>query len=267
MPIAELGDIKLFYQTRGEGFPVLGIMGLGLDSRFWAGQIPAVTAGNKFITYDNRAVGRSTGPIPHTIDEMAEDAYRLLEHLEIEKCIVMGVSMGGAIAQRLTLDHPEKVSGLILGITWGRPIEFMRRQHELGMSLLEALGNEAFVDGSLIRMFTPRFFEMGRETVDMLVKAFYGDGTNEVISQEALLAQLEAVDKHDALADLASVSCPTLVFGGKMDQMVPGFASEELAATIPGARLQMFESGHGLTIEEGDKVNDLIQGFLAEVSP
>src|SRR5918999_3677954 len=101
MPNAELGDVTLHYKERGEGAPVLGIMGFALDQRFWAGQIPAVTATHRFITFDNRGVGRSSKVTATTIDEMADDAVGLLDHLGIEQAVVFGVSMGGAIAQKL----------------------------------------------------------------------------------------------------------------------------------------------------------------------
>ena len=172
MPSAEWEDGSIYYKTRGEGTPVLGIMGFGLDQRFWAAQIPAVIENNTFITFDNRGAGRSTGAAVHTIDEMANDALRLLDHLEIEKTIVFGISMGGTIAQRIALDHPDRVSALVLAITWARPIEFMRRQTDLARKVIEMGGAEALVDASLIWMFTPRFFEVGRGVIDQMVLAF-----------------------------------------------------------------------------------------------
>jgi len=98
-------------------------MGFGLDQRYWAGQIGPCTEANRFITFDNRGVGRSTGAMVSTIDEMAHDAVRLLDHLEIEQTTLFGASMGGAIAQRIALDHPDRVSALVLAITWARPID------------------------------------------------------------------------------------------------------------------------------------------------
>lgn len=263
MPYADLGDIKLHYQDRGEGTPVLGVMGFALDQRFWAAQIPAVTKNNRFITFDNRGVGRSTGDIVSTIDQMADDAYRLLEYLEIDKAVVFGLSMGGAIAQRLVLDHPEIAAGLILGVTWARPIEFMRRQDELGSLVIEMGGVEALMQASLVRMFSPEFFEMGREMVDRLTMAFLSY-EEKMPTPDVLLAQIEAVRKHDTLAQLSSITVPTLVLGGKMDQMVPYLGSQEIAATIPGAELATFETGHACMIEEMEPFNKRIQDFLGQ---
>ena len=262
MPIADLGDVKISYARRGEGPPVLGVMGFALDQRFWATQVPAVTAGNEFITFDNRGVGRSTGAIATTIDEMANDAVRLLDELEIEKTVIFGVSMGGAIAQRIVLDHPDRVRALILAVTWARPIEFMRRQDTLARLIVENAGTEGLLDGSLVRMFTPEFFEVGQEVIDRMVAAFMVD-EGKMPDPSVLTAQIDAIGKHDTLGELPKVKCPTLVMGAKMDQMVPYLGSKEIAAAIEGAELVTFETGHGCMVEEMEPFNAKVTEFLA----
>ena len=268
MPIADLGDVQLFYRSQGQGPPVFGIMGFASDNRLWAPQVPAVAATNRFITFDNRGIGRSSGDGASTIDLMADDAYRLLRHLEIDDTVVFGISMGGAIAQRLVLDHPEVASALILAETFARPIEFMRRQHDLTRSLLATESPaHSLIQGTMLRMFTPRFFEVGKDVIDQIVNGFLtgGDAGKEP-SVDAILAQLDALDKHDTLGELPAITCPTLVTGSKQDQMVPGFAAEEIAAAIPGAELVMFETGHGAPLEEMDAFNAAITAFLAKVN-
>ena len=262
MPIADLGDIQLNFSEFGDGPPVLGIMGFSLDKTFWSPQVPAVTAAKRrFITFDNRGIARSTGPLVSTVDEMANDTLRLMDHLEIEKACVFGISMGGTIAQRLTLDHPERVEALILGVTWGRPIEYMRRQHEVTRRILE-VAPEELLEASLLKMFSPRFFEMGRETIDQIIKSFEREGGPDDHAVAVLRAQLDALDKFDAIDELPHITCPTLVLGGKIDMIVPGFGSEEVAAAIPGAQLRMFATGHGCMVEEMTEFNAAVTGFL-----
>ncbi len=183
MPLTGWEDGSLYYKIRGQGPPVIGIMGFGLDQRFWAAQIPAIIDKHSFITFDNRGAGRSPGPAVTSIDEMANDTLRL-DHLGIEKTVVFGVSMGGAIAQRLVLDHPERVSAAIFAITWARPIEFMRRQNLLAKALIDAAGERAFVDATLVRMFTPRFFEMGAEAIDRLVASLDAPSGPDMMAAE-----------------------------------------------------------------------------------
>ena len=264
MPSADLGDLSISYSEHGEGPPVLGIMGFSLDKRFWGPQIPAVTESNRFIIFDNRGMGRSTGGAPASIDQMADDTVRLLDRLGVEKTIVFGISMGGAIAQRLTLDHPDRVKALILAVTWARPTESMLRQHAFMHWLLglEGWTRQQFLEVSLIRMFSPRFFEVGREVIDQMVRAVALINEREEWHPEILQAQLEAMDKQHLLDELPRVSCPTLVIGGRLDFMAPAFASEELAAAIPGAELHLLETGHGCMIEEMDAFNALVTDFL-----
>lgn len=265
MPTADLGDLNLYYKEHGEGAPVLGIMGFALDQRYWATQVSGVSATHRFITFDNRGVGRSTGESATSIDQMADDAVRLLDHLGIDKTVAYGVSMGGAIAQRLVIDHPDRVSALILALTFARPIEFMRRQHAFARFVLEHGGVRAMTDATLVRMFTPAFFEVGGETIDRMVAALFAEEEEGPAGIDVLHAQLDALEKHDALADLANVTCPTLVIGAKMDMMVPGFASAEIAATIPGAELVMMETGHGSGVEEMGTFNEAVSTFLAKL--
>lgn len=262
MPRADLGDVEIHHRSYGDGPPVLGVMGFGLDQRYWAAQVPAITEGNRFITFDHRGSGRSSRINPSSLEEMAEDSVRLLDHLEIERAVVFGASMGGTIAQHIALAYPDRVEALILAITWARPIEFMRRQHELARRVIEELGPEDFVGASLLWMFTPSFFEMGREAVDGLLEAMNAPGAPEMMGPEALTAQLDALGSHNVLDRLPGISCRTLVVGGRMDIMVPGFASEEIARAIPGAELEMFESGHGLMFEEMDAFNARLRKFL-----
>jgi pimeloyl-ACP methyl ester carboxylesterase len=266
MPIADLGDIRLHYRRHGDDDkpPAVGIMGLQLDQRFWAAQIPAVIKTHSFVTFDNRGIGRSSGPPAVTVDEMADDTVRLMDHLDIERAVLFGPSMGGTIAQRIALDHPERVQALILAVTWARPIEFMRRQLDLGRMIVRAGGADAFARAALVRMFTPVFFEIGAEMVDRLTRVL--DAEEERVDAEAVLdAQLDAIEKHDALPDLGRIGVPTLVIGARMDQMAPYFASEEIAAAIPGARLVSFDSGHAVMVEEMQGVNDAVEEFLTSI--
>ena len=269
MPTVTFDDITLSYQRRGKGPPLLGIMGFGLDQRFWASQIPVVTDTHEFITFDNRGIGRSRGegdPAITSIEDMVSDAVALLDHLEIDRCLVYGTSMGGAVAQHLALDHPQRVSALILAVTWARPIEFMRRQHLLAKALVRAGGPELLVESTLVRMFTPAFFEMGAEVLDQMVMAFMAEAGPDVPSADVLLAQLEAVDKHDVLGRLPSIEIPTLVIGARQDMMVPYLGSAEIAAAIPGAELVTLETGHGCMIEEMPEYDAAVRSFLARQS-
>src|SRR5215510_118655 len=116
MSIAKIGSLDIFYEEHGGGDPLLLIMGLAADSTAWMFQLPAFAEHYRTIVFDNRGVGRSSKPAgPYTIHEMADDAAGLLDALHVARAHVVGVSMGGMIAQELALRHPARVRGLVLG--------------------------------------------------------------------------------------------------------------------------------------------------------
>ena len=117
MPLIKAGNINLNYDTFGEGEPLLLIMGFGMSGAGWIPSLPFFS-GFKSIYFDNRGTGLSDKPEGiYTVEEMADDASNLLNALGIAKAKVFGVSMGGMIAQELTLRHPEQVSKVVLGCT------------------------------------------------------------------------------------------------------------------------------------------------------
>ena len=149
------------------------------------------------------------------------------------------VAISALTSNATALDgHPEcsylrwyLVEALILAVTWSRPIEYMRRQHDVTRAILD-VAPEILLEGSMTKMFSPRFFELGRETIDQMIKAFARDGGPNERALAVLRGQLDAMDKFDALAELSSITVPTLLLGGKLDMMAPAFAMEEIAAAI-----------------------------------
>src|SRR5207244_8092823 len=135
MATATVDSIELYYEEHGRGDPLLLIMGLAADSTAWMFQVPDFAERYRTIVFDNRGVGRSSKPRgPYTIHEMADDAAGLLDVIGIERAHVVGVSMGGMIAQELALRHPERVRGLVLGCTYPEPDAEAERQREFSLS-------------------------------------------------------------------------------------------------------------------------------------
>jgi pimeloyl-ACP methyl ester carboxylesterase len=118
MPFCDDGERRIYYEVSGSGSPLLFISGLSGGSWSWYQQRPFFEAFYTVIVFDNRGAGKSwMPPGPYTMDQMAEDALALLDHLEINKTHVAGISMGGMIAQQLAATHPDRVSALVLGCT------------------------------------------------------------------------------------------------------------------------------------------------------
>src|SRR5262249_9224350 len=122
MPTTQVRDVELYYEEHGSGDPLLCIMGFATDSTGWLLQVPEFAKRYRTIVFDNRGVGRSSKPTgAYTIHEMADEAAGLLDHLKIARAHVLGLSMGGMIAQELVLRHSARVRGLVLAATFPEP--------------------------------------------------------------------------------------------------------------------------------------------------
>ena len=277
MGSARVGSLDLYYEEHGRGDPLLLIMGLAADARAWMFQLPAFAERYRTISFDNRGVGRSAKPAgPYTIHQMADDAVGLLDALGITRAHVIGVSMGGMIAQELVLRHPGRVRGLVLACTYPEPDADIERQREfsvgqLGGSVtgtgeiqidLSALDPFAFFQHMLPRVFNQAFIDT---ELPKLMALF--SGTLEYgFSLEAILGQVAAVMGHRATDRLHQITAPTLVITGDADLLIPPGNSDVLARHIPGARLVKVPGGsHGFNFETPDVFNREVLAFLASI--
>jgi pimeloyl-ACP methyl ester carboxylesterase len=277
MSTARVGDVDLYYEEQGSGEPLLLIMGLAADSTAWTFQVPDFARRYRTITFDNRGVGRSAKPPgPYTIHQMADDTAGLLDVLGITRAHVVGVSMGGMIAQELALRHPERVRGLVLACTYPEPDADVEQQlqisvGELGGTVtgsgdvsieLTALDPFRFLQLMLPRVFNQSFID--RE-LPRLIPLFTG-ALQYGFSFEAILGQVAAAMGHRATDRLHRIGAPTLVITGDADLLIPPGNSEVLAKHIPNARLVTVPGGsHGFNIEVPDVFNGEVLEFLASV--
>jgi pimeloyl-ACP methyl ester carboxylesterase len=277
MSIAKVGANELFYEAHGEGDPLLLIMGLAADSTAWLFQVPELARHYRTIVFDNRGVGRSSKPRgPYTIHEMADDAAGLLDVIGIERAHVVGVSMGGMIAQELTLRHPKRVRGLVLGCTFPEPDAEAERQRQFSLARFGGrvtASGETEIDVSavdplmLFQHLLPRVFNQSfidRELPKLL--QIFGGALQYGFSLEAILGQVEAIMGHRATDRLREITAPTLVITGDADLLVSPANSDVLARSIPGAKLVKIPGGsHGFNFETPDVFNRAVIDFLAGV--
>jgi len=277
MATAKVDSIELYYEEHGRGGPLLLIMGLAADSTAWMFQVPDFARRYRTIAFDNRGVGRSSRPPgPYTIHQMADDAAGLLDALDLPRAHVLGVSMGGMIAQELALRHPERVRGLVLACTYPEPDAEVERQREFGMQRfggtvtasgemeinLNALDPLMFFQHLLPRVFNQSFID--RE-LPKLMQLFAG-ALQYGFSMEAILGQVAAVIGHKATDRLHLIQSPTLVITGDADLLVSPANSDILARSIPGAKLMKIPGGsHGFNLETPEIFNRAVLDFLAGV--
>jgi pimeloyl-ACP methyl ester carboxylesterase len=277
MSIAKVGSLELYYEEHGSGDPLLLVMGLGADSAAWMFQVPDFARHHRTIVFDNRGVGRSSKPSgPYTIHEMADDAAGLLDALGIARAHVVGISMGGMIAQELALRHPGRVRSLVLGCTFPEPDVETERQRQFSISELggtitatgetkidvSALDPLAFFQHMLPRVFNQSFIDT---ELPKLVQVFSG-ALMYGFSMQAILGQVEAIMGHKTTDRLHQITAPTLVITGDEDLLVSPANSDVLAANIPGAKLVKVPGGsHGFNFETPDVFNRHVLDFLASV--
>lgn len=262
MSSAKIGDIDVYYEEHGSGEPLLLIMGLAADSTAWLFQIPDFARHYRTIAFDNRGVGRSSKPRgSYTIHQMADDAAGLLDFLEIERAHVVGVSMGGMIAQELALRHPERVRTLHLGCTLARSDAYLRALIEAWRDVRRNLTREASLRAFGLWLFAPATYQERPEFIEMLYQNALANPFPQTLI--GFLRQGDAIVTHDALPRLPALRCPTLVSVADEDILVPPRFSREVAACVPGARLEVLSgAGHAYFWERPEAFNALCLDFM-----
>jgi pimeloyl-ACP methyl ester carboxylesterase len=258
MPIVRSGDADIAYETTGSGDPLIMIMGFLADSRMWALQTAAFADHFTCITFDNRGVGASSRPPgPYSMEQMAGDAIAVMDDLGLDQAHVLGVSMGGAIAQHVALKVPERIRSLVLAATWCQPNLWLERLGEIGGQVAQ-LGPEAFGRSVMLWLFTPKLVIEQPDMIAMIEQMVLEFEP----PPETFMHQFAAVKEHDTREQLHQITAPTLVMGARRDFMVPPELAEQIHASIPGSRFEMLDGGHGFSAENVGEFNRVILEFL-----
>jgi 3-oxoadipate enol-lactonase len=249
MAVAQSGRTWLHWHEEGEGEPVLMIMGLSGSSRAWWRLQPRVAGGHRAIVFDNRGTGWSdpvTGPM--SMADMVADALAVLDAAGVERAHVIGVSMGGMIAQHLALDHRDRVASLLLGCTTtggsSGPPPWRLLLATAARPVIGPLRSFQLIAPLLYAPATLRD-RPDRVTADLKVRGA------DLTQVRTTLAQMTAIMGHDTRARLAALEgLPTTVLHGDEDVLVPLARGREIAGLIPGARLVVVRgAGHLLTTD------------------
>jgi len=199
---------------------------------------------------------RNTLPEGWSTLDMARDQAQVMEHLGIERAAVVGVSMGGMIAQHLAARFPEKVDRLVLVVTSPRPNPMLTESVEEWVELARRGDHGALMDSNLRRIYSADYYRKNKWLVPLVGKL------TKPKSYERFFRQAEACGTHDAWDALPGIAAPTLVMGGGQDLCLGVEPSREMADRIPGAELKVYEQwGHGL-YEEAPDFQDTVLDFL-----
>ena len=252
MPCADVGNIQIWYECRGNGPPLLFIGGTGGDLRRPETRFSGPLDRHfKVLEFDQRGMGRSSKPdIAWTMADYADDAAALMTHLGWDDAVVVGVSFGGMVAQELMLRHPRRVRRTVLcctssGGAGGASFPYhelapMSRQAraELMVSLSDSRRDADW------KAANPAQYRM------LLAYAAADPFAGEPGHAQGAARQIEARAGHDTWDRLSQIACPVLVMGGRYDAIARPENLQALAGRIPGAELAFFEGGHLFFLED-----------------
>ena len=265
MPQQRVGDINLYYEltdftepwTAGPA-PVVFVHGLGGDHGMWLYQVPAFCSRFPTITLDLRGHGQSTRPAaPFGMADMAADVVRLLRALGVERAHLVGLSLGGMVAQQFALDYPLATASLVLADTLcGAPAGFESVMRD-ALRFIEENSMAAVAQARITNAFS--------DAADPVMRGYLIDRVAQNDKAAYVLAARSGFGF--SVADrLAEITAPTLVVIGDQDRVTPSPLSEDIAARIPGAHLaRIAGAGHISNMERPQEFNRAVLEFLNSV--
>lgn len=262
---AESPGGRLAYIRRGSGEPLLLIMGVAGHHEMWGRPfLDALAAQFDVVAFDHRGIGESARvDEPFGIADLADDAAAVLDHLGWESANVMGISMGGTVAQELTLRHPDRVRRLVLGCTWaGADAEGGGVWGASVGKLADAAGSgDAMAAAQL--MFAANFSPTYAADQGRFLE-FVGQAGAVKVPGPVVLMQMHAAAEFSSVDRLADVDTPTLVLHGTVDEVILPAAGERLSKLIPGAKLELFDGvGHLFMWERPEDAAALVASHLS----
>ncbi len=259
MLVADLGDMRLHYRDEGaaDGAPVVFVNSLGTDLRLWDKLVARMPAGLRLIRYDKRGHGLSDAPpAPYAMGALVRDLERLLDHLTVREALVVGLSIGGMIAQGLAVKRPDLVRAVVLSNTAARigtPQMWQER-----IETVQAGGLEALADAVMERWFPPAFRALPEAAAwrHMLCRT----------PAQGYAGCSAAIAGSDFLASTATLRLPALGIAGSEDGSTPPDMVHETLALIPGSRVALIRgSGHLPCVDQPDAYAAELSDFMRQI--
>jgi aminoacrylate hydrolase len=265
MPRISIGDCQLYYERHGGGFPVIFVSGLTGQASFWREQVPAFSREFEALVFDHRGVGQSDhSRISYTVDRLAADVVGLMNALGIDKAHVVGHSTGGAIAQILAIEHPERLASVVISASWTKADAYFRRLFNLRKELLIKLGPEAYAQAATLFLYAPHWIAQNNEKL----RQWEAQVVSTFSAPEIVISRIDAILAFDRTAELSRIATPALIVGAQDDVVTPHYFAEELARLIPGAEVKIFpQGGHCFTQVMPRDFNHAVLRFLKAHTP
>ncbi|HVT87808.1 MAG TPA: alpha/beta hydrolase [Tepidisphaeraceae bacterium] len=263
MPTTNIGDATFYYETRGQGMPVVLLHGFPLDSRVWESQLEALSDRYLVIAPDLRGFGKSRAGESFTIDSLADDVHWLLKDLGTLPCALGGLSMGGYVALAYAKKYPEYLRGLLLIDTRAEADPPAGRENRNRMiQTVRQHGPKAVADEMFPKMLCDETKQQQPQVAQMLRDIM------ESQTAEAIEHALEALrDRPDRVPDLPAIACPAQVMVGEHDVITTPAMAKTMDENIPNSHLvTVLRAGHMSPMEQPDQVTTAIRRFLEELT-
>ncbi|MGH7256430.1 MAG: alpha/beta fold hydrolase [Nitrospirales bacterium] len=258
MPLQALEDVTLHYEVAGAGPPVVLINALTMDAAGWRTEVQALATRYTVLTYDCRGQGRSGKPDQdYSIEAHADDLHRLVITLGFRRLHVVGLSLGGMIAQAFAAKYPAQTAGLVLASTTAHVEPMLERFLTAWIRVLEVGGGELAFEAAEPMLFSEWYL---RAHPDVLKGLRAAVGRLPVTALQRLA---RGALRHDLVDRLGTLRAPTLVLVGEEDLLTPLRHAQALAGQIPGARLVVVPAcGHVIPMERPALFNETVVQFL-----
>ncbi|AXS41681.1 alpha/beta fold hydrolase [Breoghania sp. L-A4] len=258
LPLSHGGS--LCYRTEGEGPPVLFLCPVGTDTSFWSRQCGTLNDAFRLITVDNRGAGRSSAlPDSANTRDMAGDVIALLDHLGERGVSIVGLALGGLIAQQVALLRPDLAGRLVLVSAYETADDLILRTTAAWREKAAREGMQALFDETIPWVFSEDY---RGERADELykLKTFYRVNRQDAAS---FSAQTLAGNTHRPAHPLSEIACETLIIHGEQDRLVRLHHADALQRAIAGSELALMRGGaHFMNWEMHEAFNDVLRGFL-----
>ena len=262
MPFADNKGVRLHWDEKGQGTPVLLVMGHRHSSALWYPMIPALAGEHRLVWFDNRGTGESDSTRTATLADLANDAFAVMDAAGIERAHLFGVSMGGGVILEMAMRQPARAISLIAGCTGMLTADkprlpgVVRLLYYLPPAVLKLLLSRGGGDHGYGSAATPDAIAADQAVV-----------AKDKFSVSGVVAQAAAVAAYSTTREaVAKLTMPALVLHGDEDRLVPFKWGEELAQTLPDSRFVKVEgAGHNFLVAGGEAVKQVIVDFIRDV--
>ena len=256
----QANGIRLAYDDRGTGVPLLFLHAFPLNRSMWVPQLTALSQQFRTIAIDLRGHGESEAPLWNfSLEQYADDACALLDHLGIQETALVGLSMGGYISLAFARKYRNRLKALVLADTRAQAdsVEGRAGRFHLAQTALRQ-GSGAVADIMLPKLLGSSALRAKPELVEYVRKTITAASNNGIVTDLMAMA-----DRPDSVQQLCTITAPTLIMIGQEDDTTPLDDAQLIAKQIPGAQLTVIPlAGHLSNLEQPEAFNDVLSRFV-----